>query len=79
MALAPSWDTVAAPGLRARDFSLPRPRADRPVPRYPAGRHRGMRTSWLRALFTALIPAPAYAGRHRPGGTTRGYAGRHRA
>ena len=77
MALAPSWDTVAGPALRAPSVRPARP--IRTIPVYPAGRHRGARTSWLRAFFSAILPAPRYVGRHRTGETMMGYAGRHRS
>ena len=77
MALAPSWDSVAAPGLRAPDIVLPA-REPRSIPTYPAGRHRGARRSWFSHLWAAMMPKPRYRGRHRIGGVPADYVGRHR-
>ena len=78
MALAPSWDSVAAPGFRAPEFTLPARPWTPSIPVYPAGRHRGARRPWLRALLAAFIPTGQYTGRHRPGALSSAYNGRHR-
>ncbi|MCA1783126.1 MAG: hypothetical protein ABR500_04360 [Dermatophilaceae bacterium] len=78
MALAPSWDSVAAPGLRTPEFTLPARRWTPSIPVYPAGRHRGARRPWLVALLTAFVPTRQYAGRHREGSAGTAYNGRHR-
>ena len=79
MALAPSWDSVAAPGLRTPEFTLPARRPSPSIPVYPPGRHRGARRPWLVALFTALVPTREYTGRHRETAASAAYNGRHRA
>jgi hypothetical protein len=84
MALAPSWDSVAAPGLRTPEFTLPARRRTPAIPVYPAGRHRGARRPWIVALLAAFVPAREYAGRHRVASastvyTSTAYNGRHRA
>lgn len=79
MALAPSWDSALAPGLRAPEFTLPARRRTPAIPVYPAGRHRGVRRPWLVALFAAFVPTQQYAGRHREASTNPAYSGRHRS
>ena len=56
MALAPSWESVAAPEIRTPALSLPIRRTGT-IPTYPPGRHRGARRSWMYALLTALVDA----------------------
>ena len=77
MALAPSWESVAAPEIRTPALSLPIRRTGT-IPTYPPGRHRGARRSWMYALLTALVPTSSYVGRHRPSPATTAYQGRHR-
>ncbi|MBC7310262.1 MAG: hypothetical protein H5T81_09595 [Tetrasphaera sp.] len=78
MALAPSWDTTAVPGLRAPGLPLPARRKPA-IPVYPAGRHRGAHLTWFAALAVALTPRRRYVGRHRPGWVSGAYSGRHRS
>lgn len=78
MALAPSWDTLAVPGLRAPELPLPIRRRPPSIPVYPAGRHRGAARTWLAALMVAVTFRPSYTGRHRIGSVSGAYAGRHR-
>ncbi|HHU11549.1 MAG TPA: hypothetical protein GXZ60_16285 [Intrasporangiaceae bacterium] len=78
MALAPSWGSVAAPGLRTPELPVPARRPAPSIPVYPAGRHRGARRSFFGALFAALLPQPRYVGRHRSGFVGTTYVGRHR-